>query len=310
MHFLKHLLQPKSSNRRRSTRTQSNSFALETLEPRIAFDASGLEGPTLEPVCATSLRSDICEDLSPTTGMYVEIALPRTQNFTITHIAEGITVEKWDAESNQWKDIATTLSTSHPKEIIRVLEMRVFKPDDRYRVTRANENIDSDNPFQAVWADGSEARGLISRWMPGLACGARPRPLPIRSPSGEWIPLVPVQIVKSDPTQPLLFWPTDLIDKNLTPTNRAFIDLSMTNPVDTVVADEEEVIPDLVAPILNTAKLTNTDLAFADPALITLVNADLTDSDLNGSTKTKKSSFATILPTAFESAATVIQPIN
>ena len=56
MHLLKHLLQPKSSNRRRSTRTQSNNFALETLEPRIAFDASGLEGPTLEPISDTPIK--------------------------------------------------------------------------------------------------------------------------------------------------------------------------------------------------------------------------------------------------------------
>ena len=251
----------------------------------------------------------------------MQIPLPRKQNFTIAHIDEGITVEKWNDESNKWDDVVTTPSTSNPKELIRLLELRVFKPDDRYRVTRANENISSDNPFQAVWADGSEARGLIRNLMPGPDCGPIPRPLPIRTPSGEGIPPLPVQMVESDPSQPFLFKKdidvsknhitfTDLVDENLTPTDRAFIDLSLTNPVNTVHADEEEVTPDLVTPALDAATLTISDMAFSDPDLISHINTDLTDLDLNDSTENKKSIFATILPTPFDPASSVIQAFN
>ena len=317
MNFIQRLLQPVSSKRRRSTQLNNNDFVIESLEPRIAFDASGLERPTLEPVA--DISPEVCWVATPTS--FVEISAPRSQNFTITHIAEGITVEKWNTESNKWEDIVRRPSTSNPKELIRLLELRVFKPDDRFRVTRANENISSDNPFQAVWADGSEARGLISTEMPGPDCGPIPRPLPIRSPSGEWIPLLPAQMFESDPTQPFLFKKdvnvsvnhitfNDLIDENLTPTDRAFIDLSLASPVGTVPADEEEVTPDLVTPALDAATLTISDMAFSDPDLISHINTDLTDLDLNDSTETKKSIFATILPTPFDSASSVIKAIN
>jgi hypothetical protein len=323
MNFFNRLLRPASRKRRRSTRFHNNDFVMETLEPRIAFDASGLERPTLEPVADTSLSPEVCMVPSPTGLFWSGRIAPRSQNFTITNIAEGITVEKWNADSNKWEDIATTPSTSNPKDLMRLLELRVFKPDDRYRVTRANENISSDNPFQAVWADGSEARGLIRKWMPGPACGPIPRPLPIRSPSGEWKIFSIRQIAEMIPpnTQPFLFKKdidvskhnitfTDLIDENLTPADRAFIDLSLTNPVDTVPADEEEVTPYLVTPALDTATLTISDMAYSGPDLISHINTDLTDLDLNDSKETKKSIFATILPTPFDSASSVIQAIN
>ena len=101
-----------------------------------------------------------------------------------------------------------------------------------------------------------------------------------------------------------------MVDENLTPTDRAFIDLSLTNPVNTVPADEEEVTPDLVTPALDAATLTISDMAFSDPDLISHINTDLTDLDLNDSTENKKSIFATILPTPFDPVSSVIQAFN
>jgi hypothetical protein len=138
----------------RVTSPRSHRFTLETLEPRIAFDASGLEPPPPD-MCFP--LEDPVPCVVPNSDIYAEFGLlRRTQNFNITHIAEGVTVEKWDSVSNQWRNISAAPSTSNPRELLRALSLRNIQPDDEYRVTGTPDKGNSIDPFQAVWADGSK----------------------------------------------------------------------------------------------------------------------------------------------------------
>jgi hypothetical protein len=313
----------------RVTSPRSHRFTLETLEPRIAFDASGLEGP--RPDCEYPISTvDPAPFVRPASEDYAAFGgwgnfqLRRTQNFIITHIPEGVTVEKWDNVSNQWCNVSAAPSTSNPRELHRALSLRNIQPDDKYRVTGTPDKGSSVDPFQAVWADGSKVDyyvlfGVLGNSVPNGGCGTMP---PSPNPYPSLVPLGPRPI---EPTLPLPSNPLDtnnfigedsaeskndlesirVIDANLTNTDRAFSELNQTNLVGTNSDNTEFTEVDSNPATQTSTELTKTEQAFVDLSLMNLVSTDLIEPD-----DLTNYNFANILPNALDPAASVLASIS
>ena len=312
MNIFKKLFNSSFSGHQKVIGSRSRRFTLETLEPRIAFDASGLEGPTLEPTAVTSYIYDdsplVSACMPPPT--ITDVYLHRDQNFIITHIAEGVTVEKWDSVSNQWRNVSAALSTSHPRELIRVLSLRNIRPDDEYRVTGTPDKGNSIDPFQAVWADGSKVDYSVLSgrlWWDFDWCGTgrlpNPRTLGPR-------PIDPTLPLPSNPLETDNFVRENaaeskndlesisVIDANLTNTDRAFLQLNQTNLVGTDSDNTEFTEVDSNPATQTSTNLTKTEQAFVDLSLMNLVSTDPTEPD-----DLTDYNFANILPNALDPAA-------
>ena len=321
MNIFKKLFNSSFRGPQRVTSPRSRRFTLETLEPRIAFDASGLEPPRPDceypiPIVDSAPFVRAASEDYVAFGGWEYISLRRTQNFTITHIPEGVTVEKLDNESNQWRNVSAAPSTSNPRELLRSLSLRIIRPDDEYRVTGSTNNEGSTDPFKAVWADGSKVdHSELNKgtWVGG-GCGT---PWPPYS-----VPLGPRPI---DPTLPLPSNPLEtdnfvrenaaeskndlesisVIDANLTNTDRAFLQLNQTNLVGTDSDNTEPTEVDSNLTTQTSTELTNTEQAFADLSLMNLVSTDLTEPD-----DLTDYNFANILPNALDPAAVDWKFIN
>ncbi len=322
MNIFKKLFNSSFSGHQKVIDSRSRRFTLETLEPRIAFDASGLEGPTLEPTAVTSYIYDR-GSLAPKCLSPDMMRPQRDQNFIITHIPEGVTVEKWDNVSNQWCNVSAAPSTSNPRELHRALSLRNIRPDDEYRVTGTPDKGSPIDPFQAVWADGSKVdyyvlTGVLGNTVPNGGCGTMPPSVLPVDPRQRCPPTI-LQLHPSPSTgEPLLsntldtdtfvgedsaeskndFESISVIDANLTNTDRAFLQLNQTNLVGTDSDNTELTEVDSNPATQTSTELTKTEQAFVDLSLMNLVSTDLTEPD-----DLTNYNFANILPNALDPAA-------
>ena len=155
MHFLKNLFNRSTSINRRTLNKRSKTLLLESLEQRIALDASGIR-PQLEPVRNVFIDNSLV-GASPVVFGKSELIGHGTKSFVITAVAAGSTVEKWDAAANQWRDVSTPPTSSNPRQLLQLLQNRIIQKDDQIRwIPRSTDGV-TQKAFEIIgWDDGSE----------------------------------------------------------------------------------------------------------------------------------------------------------
>ncbi len=80
-----------------------------------------------------------------------------TKSFVITHVAAGSTVEKWDAATNQWRDVSTPPTSSNPRQLLQLLRNRIIQEDDQIRwIPKSTDGV-TQKAFEIIgWDDRSE----------------------------------------------------------------------------------------------------------------------------------------------------------
>ena len=141
------------NNRTLNKRTKT--LALETLEQRIALDASGIR-PQLEPVREVFIDNSLV-GASPVVFGKSELIGQDTKSFVITGVAAGSTVEKLDVSTNQWRNVSAPVTTSNPSELIRLMRLRVIQEGDQIRWLPKSTDGVTQKAFEIIgWDDGSE----------------------------------------------------------------------------------------------------------------------------------------------------------
>ena len=155
MHFLKTLFNRSTNTNRRSLSKRTKTLSLESLEQRIALDASGIR-PQLEAVREVYIDDSL---VGPTPIVFgkSELIGQDTKSFVITSVAAGSTVEKWDAAANQWRDVSTPPTSSNPRQLLQLLQNRIIQKDDQIRwIPKSTDGV-TQKAFEIIgWDDGSE----------------------------------------------------------------------------------------------------------------------------------------------------------
>jgi len=132
-------------------RKKQSQFSVERLEPRLALDAGGVQRPTLE-------RShDIyLSNVGPAPIVFGKSDISiTTDSFVVTAVAHG-TVEKW-VQADGWVDVSTKPTTSNPRELLKLLQRRVFSKGDRLRWIPAVQDLSTDIATQAAFTSRAKA---------------------------------------------------------------------------------------------------------------------------------------------------------
>ncbi len=155
MHLLKILFNRSTNTNRRSLSKRSKSLSLESLEQRIALDASGVR-PQLEAVREVYIDDSLAGPTQIVFGKS-ELIGQDTKSFVITSVAAGSTVEKWDAAANQWRDVSTPPTSSNPRQLLQLLQNRMIQEGDQVRwIPKSTDGV-TQRAFEIMgWDDGSE----------------------------------------------------------------------------------------------------------------------------------------------------------
>jgi len=156
MRFLKTLFNRSINTNRRSLSKRSKTLSLESLEQRIALDASGVR-PQLEQVQEVYIDNSLVGP-APMVFSKSELVGHGTKSFVITAVASGSTVEKWDAAANQWRDVSTPPTSSNPRQLLQLLQNRIIQKDDQVRwIPKSTAGV-TQKAFEIIgWDDGSKA---------------------------------------------------------------------------------------------------------------------------------------------------------
>ena len=156
MRFLKTLFNRSINTNRRSLNKRTKTLSLESLEQRIALDASGVR-PQLEQVSEVYIDNSLVGP-NPMVFSKSELVGHGTKSFVITAVASGSTVEKWDAAANQWRDVSTPPTSSNPRQLLQLLQNRIIQKDDQVRwIPKSTAGV-TQKAFEIIgWDDGSEA---------------------------------------------------------------------------------------------------------------------------------------------------------
>ena len=155
MRFLKTLFNRSINTNRRSLNKRTKTLSLESLEQRIALDASGVR-PQLEQVSEVYIDNSLVGP-NPMVFSKSELVGHGTKSFVITAVAAGSTVEKWDAAANQWRDVSTPPTSSNPRQLLQLLQNRIIQKDDQVRwIPKSTDGV-TQKAFEIIgWDDGSE----------------------------------------------------------------------------------------------------------------------------------------------------------
>ena len=135
----------------KSRRGNRSNFSIERLEPRIALDAAGVQRPALERSHDIYLSN---VGPSPIVVGKSDISIT-TDSFVVTSVAHGA-VEKW-TQADGWVDVSTKPTTSNPRELLKLLQRRVFSKSDRLRWIPAIQDLSTDIATQAAFTSRAKA---------------------------------------------------------------------------------------------------------------------------------------------------------
>ena len=152
--YKRFLKQPDNKFLKKSDRQNSKALSLEFLEARLALDSSGLIRPQLEQ--AATIHIDTSLGPSPIIFTKSELVGQETASFIITNVAAGSVVEKWNQVTSSWQDVSTPVTTSHPRQLIQLLQNRLIQSGDQIRWIPQTTDNQPRNSFAVFgWDDGS-----------------------------------------------------------------------------------------------------------------------------------------------------------
>jgi len=160
-------------------KTGESQQQFEQLEARVALDADGsIQRAPLE--VSQTVRLD-GTDVGPSPFIFEKQAVvgDRIPSYVVTNVANGV-VEKWDELTQAWLNISERPKSSNPRELLSLLQNRMFSEGDRLRwVPGSSEGVSrfrdavktiawsgTDSPTRAVPGDETEVSpGLVNAMM-------------------------------------------------------------------------------------------------------------------------------------------------
>lgn len=143
----------------------SNPLSLESLEQRIALDASGIR-PQLELTTKVYL-GDLVVGPEPIIFIESKLAAQDTEIFLVGAVATGSTVEKWDAAANQWIDVSTPPTSTSLSELSELAYHRVIQKDTQLRWTPDTPDQVSPRTFEILGLGGNSNPSEPNVSLPG-----------------------------------------------------------------------------------------------------------------------------------------------
>jgi len=303
MHLLK-ILFKRSTNTshltssKRTLNKRTKTLSLESLEQRIALDASGVR-PELEPVREVYIDDSL---VGPTQIVFgkSELIGQDTESFVITGVAAGSTVEKWDAAANQWRDVSTPPTSSNPRQLLKLLQNRVIQKDDQIRWRPKSIDGVTQKAFEIIgWDDGSETTGSEGTNLPGAVENLEidivgdevqvtwDAPTSGAAVTNYRIHQNPTTIVPSTQTSHTVAKAASPASYSVTVTANSSEGAGETTTVTVSTGSYQKIDGTVVDPILDTSgNVLDYDGPNLQPSVktgvVTLTDADLTDADLTG----------------------------
>jgi hypothetical protein len=170
MHFLKQFFSRSTNTNRRILNKRTKPLSLESLEQRIALDASGSpipdavhERPELKATTSLLLTPDswgpspVTIDIDILKGA-VE-AGDENMSYVITNVANGY-VEKYDGQN--WVNVSQTPASSNPRELLKLLSLREIRPTDQLRWVPSVYKETSVRSFSFVGWDGKKSSNEVA----------------------------------------------------------------------------------------------------------------------------------------------------
>ncbi|MDB4475881.1 cupin domain-containing protein [Pirellulales bacterium] len=135
--------------------SENTLVSFEVLEPKLPLTGSpGISRGDITATEVVMINKDVVGQ-SPITFEKADFFNNNIPSFIVAHVAHGV-VEKYDEVTDSWKNISAVPTTSHPRELIRLMKLRLIEADDEIR-WRTESFHDMREAFTVIgWNNGDE----------------------------------------------------------------------------------------------------------------------------------------------------------
>ncbi|MDA7886334.1 cupin domain-containing protein [Pirellulales bacterium] len=138
--------------------SENTLVSFEVLEPKLPLTGSpGISRGDITATEVVMINKDVVGQ-SPITFEEADFFNNNIPSFIVAHVAHvahGV-VEKYDEVTDSWKNISAVPTTSHPRELIRLMKLRLIEADDEIR-WRTESFHDMREAFTVIgWNNGDE----------------------------------------------------------------------------------------------------------------------------------------------------------
>ena len=138
--------------------SENTLVSFEVLEPKLPLTGSpGISRGDITATEVVMINKDVVGQ-SPITFEKADFFNNNIPSFIVAHVAHGArgVVEKYDEVTDSWKNISAVPTTSHPRELIRLMKLRLIEADDEIR-WRTESFHDMREAFTVIgWNNGDE----------------------------------------------------------------------------------------------------------------------------------------------------------
>ena len=129
--------------------------SFEVLEPKLPLTGSpGIARGDITATEVVMINKDVVGPL-PIIFEKADFFNNNIPSFIVGHVAHGV-VEKYDEATDSWKNISAVPATSNPRELIRIMKLRLIEADDEIR-WRTESFDDMRESFTVIgWNNGEE----------------------------------------------------------------------------------------------------------------------------------------------------------
>ena len=135
--------------------SENTLVSFEVLEPKLPLTGSpGIARGDITATEVVMINKEVVGPL-PITFEKADFFNNNIPSFIVGHVAHGV-VEKYDEVTDSWKNISAVPTTSHPRELIRLMKLRLIEADDEIR-WRTESFHDMREAFTVIgWNNGDE----------------------------------------------------------------------------------------------------------------------------------------------------------
>jgi hypothetical protein len=138
--------------------SENTLVSFEVLEPKLPLTGSpGISRGDITATEVVMINKDVVGP-APITFEKADFFNNNIPSFIVAHVAHGAhgVVEKHDEVTDSWKNISAVPTTSHPRELIRLMKLRLIEADDEIR-WRTESFHDMREAFTVIgWNNGDE----------------------------------------------------------------------------------------------------------------------------------------------------------